>query len=63
MVGDPRMNIHGWRQLAEWSLEHSCLSVEEIKQAKAIHAREWEGYCQWVVRTYKRYADALGELP
>jgi adenosine deaminase CECR1 len=63
MVGDPRMNIHGWKQLAEWSLEHSCLSDDEISQAKAIHARDWDAFCQWVVSTYKGYADSLDELP
>ncbi|KAK5163037.1 uncharacterized protein LTR77_010971 [Saxophila tyrrhenica] len=52
MVGDPRMNIHGWKQLAEWSLEHSCLSPGEIHLAKGIYARQWEAFCQWVVDEY-----------
>ncbi len=63
MVGDPRMKIHGWKQLAEWSLEHSCLSEKEIERAKEIHAREWEAFCQGWVTKYKDVADALGELP
>ena len=59
MVGDPRMTIHGWKQLAEWSIEHSCLSPTEIKGAKKIHAAAWEAFCQWIVSTYGSEADAL----
>ena len=63
MVGDPRMTIHGWKQLAQWSLEHSCLSDREIKDAKKIHAREWEDFCKWIVKEYGKFADDLSELP
>lgn len=62
MVGDSRMSIHGWKQLAEWSLEHSCLSESDIKKAKNIYAQEWEIFCQWVVATYGAYADSLPDL-
>ncbi|WPH02421.1 Hypothetical protein R9X50_00528500 [Acrodontium crateriforme] len=62
MVGDPRMTIHGWKQLAEWSLEHSCLTAEEIGRALEIHRRDWEGFCEWVVETYGLFADGLAEL-
>ena len=63
MVGDPRMTIHGWKQLAEWSIEHSCLSADEIKRAKDIHARAWEAFCQWIVSEYGDFAYNLPELP
>lgn len=55
------MSIHGCKQLAEWSLEHSCLSGEEVAKAKAIYAQEWEAFCQWVVKTYGEVADARDE--
>lgn len=42
------MSLHGWKQLAEWSLDHSCLSAAEIERARAIHARDWEEFCVWV---------------
>ncbi|KAK5122871.1 hypothetical protein LTR08_006822 [Meristemomyces frigidus] len=32
MVGDTRMSVHGWKQLAEWSLQHSCLTAEELEK-------------------------------
>ncbi|KAI6911161.1 Metallo-dependent hydrolase [Hortaea werneckii] len=33
MVGDTRMSVHGWKQLAHWSIQHSCLSEDEGKRA------------------------------
>lgn len=62
MVGDPRMTVHGWKQLAEWSIEHSCLSPEDIKKAKKIHAEAWEAFCVSVVRDYGEFANSLMEL-
>ena len=62
MVGDTRMTVHGWKQLAEWSLQHSCLTPEELKKAMEIFGREWEAFCKWIVETYGEYARGLGEL-
>lgn len=62
MVGDTRMTIHGWKQLVEWSLEHSCFSAEELKEALRILAKDWEEYCQWIVSEYGEYAAGLPEL-
>ena len=57
------MTIHGWKQLAEWSIEHSCLSSDEIARAMQIHATNWEVFCEWVVATFGDAANALMELP
>lgn len=62
MVGDTRMTLHGWRQLVEWSIEHSCLDAKQQVQAMAILRREWEEYCNWIVTTYGEYAAGL-EIP
>lgn len=62
MVGDTRMTLHGWRQLVEWSIEHSCLSEEEQMKASGILARAWEEFCEWVVKEYGSYADGLPDL-
>ncbi len=55
------MTIHGWKQLAIWSIEHSCLSEEQITEAKSIYAREWEYFCERVVDKYGDYAATLPE--
>ncbi|KAL1388134.1 hypothetical protein HDK64DRAFT_125210 [Phyllosticta capitalensis] len=52
MVGDPTMNLHGWRQLAEWSLQYSCLSAQEVEQGLKYWRESWEEFCSWIVTTY-----------
>jgi adenosine deaminase CECR1 len=59
MVGSTTMTLHGWRQLAEWSLDYSCLGPEDIKRGRAIFARKWELFCDAIVREYGEYADSL----
>jgi adenosine deaminase CECR1 len=59
MVGSQSMNIHGWRQLAEWSIEYSCLSVAEKAQAMDIFKKEWEDFCQWIIKEHGGYAAGL----
>ncbi|TKA80758.1 hypothetical protein B0A55_02690 [Friedmanniomyces simplex] len=59
MVGDTRMTVHGWKQLAQWSIEHSCLSEAEKKRGLEIFQRDWEEFCLWVVDSYGEYADGL----
>lgn len=59
MVGDLRMNIHGWKQLAEWSLEHACLTPKEQEEAKAIFKKDWEEFCGSIVDNFGEYAKSL----
>jgi adenosine deaminase CECR1 len=59
MVGSTTMTLHGWKQLALWSLEYSCLSPEEIENAKDIYMRNWENFCVWINETFGAYADGL----
>lgn len=62
MVGDPRMDLHGWKQLAEWSLEHACLDHNQRSQAMGIFEEAWDDFCKWVVERYGEYADGLKDL-
>jgi adenosine deaminase CECR1 len=59
MVGSTAMTLHGWRQLAEWSIEFSCLSEPEKAQAMAIFGREWEAFCEWTEAQFGAHADGL----
>lgn len=59
MVGDLRMNIHGWKQLAEWSIEHACLKPEEQVRAKKIFHKQFEEFCGKVVENFGQYAKDL----
>lgn len=62
MVGSPTMSLHSWRQLVEWSVEHSCLTKAEKEQAMEIFKVDWEAFCSWIVTEYGPTADTLPEL-
>jgi adenosine deaminase CECR1 len=59
MVGSTAMTVHGWRQLAEWSIEFSCLSEQEKRHAMDIFRREWEAFCEWTAAEFGKHADGL----
>jgi len=54
---------HGWKQLAEWSIEFSCLTESEKREALRVFRTEWEDFCRWVVDEHGAYADALELRP
>lgn len=60
MVGAEAMSLHGWRVLAEWSLEHSCLTPSEKVAAKEVWLERWNVYCQWIVDTCGDESSAKG---
>ena len=53
MVGTPTMSLYGWKQLALWSIEHSCLAEHEKASAKTIWKKKWEAFCTWIVEDFK----------
>jgi len=57
------MSVHGWKQLCRWSIQHSCLSDEEKEEAFRIFGRDWERFCNWVVKEYGEYAERLEPQP
>ncbi|KAL1626864.1 hypothetical protein SLS56_006592 [Neofusicoccum ribis] len=59
MVGTPIMSVHGWRQLAEWSIKYSCIDEEQQEDGLRIFKERWEIFCQWIVEEYADYADTL----
>jgi adenosine deaminase CECR1 len=44
------MTIHSWKQLAEWSLEYSCLEDYQVKRAKEIFNKRWLLWCKGVIK-------------
>lgn len=59
MVGSTTMSLHGWRQLAEWSIEYSCLGSKEKVEARRIFEQEWEVFCGWIIEEYGLHASTL----
>jgi adenosine deaminase CECR1 len=46
------MTLLGWKQLAKWSLEHSCMSPSELTLVTKEWEKRWMGFCQWIVDEY-----------
>jgi hypothetical protein len=57
MIGSETMTLHGWRALAECSLEHSCMDSKQKSEVTAEWERRWNGFCQWIVDTYAEKYD------
>ncbi|TDZ25440.1 Adenosine deaminase 2 [Colletotrichum orbiculare MAFF 240422] len=52
MVGKTNMTLYGWKQLIEWSLDHSCMSKAELESAVEDWKRRWEEFLDWVIEEY-----------
>jgi adenosine deaminase CECR1 len=52
MVGKKDMTLFGWKQLIQWSLEHSCMAPAEKAGVTRYWQREWDEFLHWVVDEY-----------
>lgn len=57
LAGKQDMTLYGLRQLAEWSIEHSCLEAKEKSKVKEAWVDMWDEFCQWVVTKYGPLVD------
>lgn len=73
MVGSPAISLHSWKQLAQWSLEYSCLSENKGKhqtrsvksdkaQAQEMYLRLFESFCTTIEKNYGDLVDAEGYI-
>ncbi|KAK1825724.1 adenosine deaminase 2 [Podospora conica] len=53
MAGKADMTLHGFRQLIEWSLEHSCLDDASRTRIHTDWEAMWNLFCKKVVEDYK----------
>ncbi|KAH6842927.1 hypothetical protein B0I37DRAFT_314546 [Chaetomium sp. MPI-CAGE-AT-0009] len=49
MAGKSDMTLHGLRQLVEWSIDHSCMEPELMKEVRESWEKMWEDFCQRIV--------------
>ncbi|PSR77331.1 adenosine/AMP deaminase [Coniella lustricola] len=52
MIGKADMTLYGWKQLIEWSLQHSCLSREEYASIHAAWAKKWDVFLDEVIAEF-----------
>lgn len=68
IVGSPTMSLHSWKQLAQWSLEYSCLSEEGTEhesdkdKAQKLLLESLESFCILVDKNYGHLVDPQGYL-
>lgn len=61
MIGKDDMTLHGWRQLVEWSLEHSRMDDAERADALREWEKLWDGFVRWVLEEYREVELVIGE--
>lgn len=52
MIGSEAMTLQGWKQLAKWSLDHSCMGADQLKIVKTEWSKKWNEFCHWIVQEY-----------
>lgn len=52
MVGSKAMNLHGWRQLIEWSIQHASMDSEERSELKEVWKKLWTEFVDWIVTNF-----------
>ncbi len=52
MVGKADMTLFGWKQLIEWSLQHSCMSAAEYADVHATWQTAWDEFVDWINQCY-----------
>ena len=52
MVGKADMTLFGWRQLAEWSLDHSCMDEKQLEMARSRWEEMWRSFVTWIIDEY-----------
>lgn len=54
MIGRDDMTLHGWRQLIEWSLEHSRMDEAERAAAQDRWEGLWNDFLDWMMAKYEK---------
>jgi adenosine deaminase CECR1 len=52
MIGSESMSLYGWKQLAKWSLEHSCMNPREMAEVTQVWEAKWAEFCRWIFEVY-----------
>lgn len=51
-MGTNNLSLLGLRVIAEWSIEHSCMSSTLRERATKDFEEAWIRFCQWIVDTH-----------
>ncbi|TRX89065.1 hypothetical protein FHL15_010084 [Xylaria flabelliformis] len=62
MAGHRNINLYGWKQLARWSIEHSCLNAEERRRTLTEWEKRWQDFIDALAKVSNsglHFADTL----
>ncbi|KAH6647915.1 hypothetical protein BKA67DRAFT_524120 [Truncatella angustata] len=48
MAGSKAMNLHGWRQLVEWSIDHASLTPQELARLRSVWEPLWNDFIEQI---------------
>lgn len=46
------MTLYGWKQLIEWSLQHSCLSRDEYASIHGAWVKNWDKFLDEILAEF-----------
>ncbi|KAL2162102.1 hypothetical protein VTH06DRAFT_7887 [Thermothelomyces fergusii] len=62
IAGKADMTLHGLRQLVEWSIEHSCMEPDLMREVRESWEKMWDEFCQRIVNGDFTFKDGAGEM-
>ncbi|KAK4103273.1 Metallo-dependent hydrolase [Parathielavia hyrcaniae] len=62
MAGKSDMTLHGLRQLAEWSIEHSCMEPDLMQEVREAWEERWDEFCNQIVGGEFTIRDDAGDM-
>ena len=61
MAGKSDMTLHGLRQLVEWSIDHSCMEPDLMKEVRESWGKMWDDFCRRIVNGEFTVKDGAAE--
>ncbi|EXK83810.1 hypothetical protein FOQG_11970 [Fusarium oxysporum f. sp. raphani 54005] len=52
LMGSNNLSIPGLRVIAEWSIEHSCMSSDMQEKVYKDFEEKWFVFCRWIIDAY-----------
>lgn len=52
MIGKADMTIWGWKQLILWSIEHSCMEEQEMRDVLKRWEKMWDEFVAGTIQEY-----------
>jgi adenosine deaminase CECR1 len=52
MIGKTDMTLFGWKQLIQWSLDHSCMSPAEHGAVRRAWEARWEKFLDEAIEEF-----------